>query len=89
MALGAQRGDVLRLVLWTGLALAIAGIVLGAAGSLLVTRGLASMLVEIQPTDAATYTTVLVALGAIAVIACWIPARRATRVDSVVALRYE
>ena len=47
------------------------------------------MLVEIQPTDAATYTTVLVALGAIAVIACWIPARRATRVDPVVALRYE
>ncbi len=89
MALGAQRGDVLRLVLRTGLALAIVGIALGAAGSLLVTRGLASMLVEIQPTDAATYTTVFVALGAIAVIACWIPARRATRVDPVVALRYE
>ena len=79
----------LRLVLRTGFVLAIAGIVLGAAGSLLVTRGLASMLVEIQRTDAMTYAVVLAAAGAIAVIACWIPARRATRVDPVVALRYE
>ena len=89
MALGAQRSDVLRLVLRTGFLLAIGGIVLGAAGSLLVTRGLASMLVEIQRTDAMTYAAVLAASGAIAVIACWIPARRATRVDPVVALRYE
>jgi putative ABC transport system permease protein len=80
---------VLRLVVRTGLALAFAGIVLGAAGSLLVTRGLASMLVEIQPTDAVTYAVVLIKLGVIAMLACWIPARCATRVDPVVALRYE
>ncbi len=89
MALGAQRGDVLRLVLRTGFLMALSGIALGLLGSLFVTRAVESLLVEIQPTDTATYAAVVLALGTIAVVACWLPARRATRVDPVVALRSE
>jgi predicted permease len=89
MALGARPTDVRRLVLASGFVLVATGLVLGGAGSLLVTRALESLLVEVPRTDPLTYAVVTVALGAVALIACWIPARRATRVDPMVALRCE
>jgi putative ABC transport system permease protein len=89
LALGAQRGDVLRLILRQGLGLTAAGLALGLAGALLLTRHLASLLFGIQPIDAPTYLGVAAVLLAAGLVACWIPARRATRVDPVHALRYE
>jgi putative ABC transport system permease protein len=89
LALGARRGDILRLVLRSGLTLTTVGIAAGVAGSLVVTRALESLLVEIQPTDRLTYAIVVASLVLVAGVACWIPARRATQVDPVVALRTE
>ncbi|MGB6523649.1 MAG: ABC transporter permease [Candidatus Acidiferrales bacterium] len=89
MALGAQRGDVLRMVIREGMVLAGVGIVLGIAGALALTRFLRSLLFKIKPTDPAAFVGVAILLSIVALAACYIPARRAMRVDPMVALRYE
>jgi putative ABC transport system permease protein len=89
MALGARRADVLRLVLRSGALVTVLGLTIGAAGSVLVTRALGSMLVDVSRVDPVTYAAVIGLLTVTAAAACWIPARRATRVDPMVALRCE
>ncbi len=89
IALGAQPERVLRLVLWHGIALAMVGAAVGIGVSLGVTRYLASMLFNVRASDPWTMGAVAVVLGLVALAACYIPARRATRVDPMVALRYE
>ena len=89
MALGASPGDVLRLILRQGLALTAAGIVLGLLCAAAVTRLLQSMLFEVKATDPLTYFAVITTLAGVALAASYIPARRAMRVDPMIALRYE
>jgi putative ABC transport system permease protein len=89
MALGANSGDVLRLVLRQGLTLAAVGLVIGLAGAYAASRLLTSMLFEVKPTDPVTYTSVAVLVGMVTLAASYIPARRAARVDPLVALRQE
>jgi putative ABC transport system permease protein len=89
MALGAQRGDVFRLVVGHGLALAVIGVAAGLAGSFIVTRFMATLLFGVTPTDPATFACVALLLAVVALVASYIPARRAMRVDPVVALRHE
>jgi predicted permease len=89
MALGARAGDVLKLVVGNGIRLALIGIAIGLAGAFAVTRLLSSLLYGIRPTDFATFAAVSLALTGIAFLASYVPARRATRVDPVVALRHE
>jgi putative ABC transport system permease protein len=87
MALGAQRGDVLRLVIGRGIRLTSIGIVLGLGGALAVTRALSSLLYGVAATDPLTFACVPVVLAAVSLGACYIPARRASRVDPMAALR--
>jgi putative ABC transport system permease protein len=89
MALGAKAGDVLRLVALRSLILFAAGLVLGLAGSLALTRYLSSALYEVTATDPVTYAAVSAMLAAVALIACLVPTRRAVTVNPTVALRYE
>jgi putative ABC transport system permease protein len=89
MALGANQRDVLRLVLGQGTRLTLLGIGLGIIAALAVTRLMATLLFGISATDALTFTAVALLLALVALGACYIPARRATRVDPIVALRYE
>jgi putative ABC transport system permease protein len=89
IALGASRGAILRLVIEQAMLLVIAGIVAGAAGAYGLSRYLTSLLFEVKPTDPLTYSSLALLLSAVALIACYVPARRATRVDPMVALRYE
>jgi len=89
MALGARPGDVLRMVLGQGAALAGAGAVAGIGGALLVTRALESLLYGVERTDPLTLLAVPVLLTAVALVASWLPARRATRIDPMLALRGE
>jgi ABC-type antimicrobial peptide transport system permease subunit len=89
VALGGTPRDVLGLVLRQGSRLVIAGLVVGLAAALGVTRAMTRLLIGVSPSDPLTYATVVVALSAVALLACYIPARRAMRVDPMVALRHE
>ena len=89
MALGARTADVLKLVVKHGMKLALLGMVIGLAGSWALTRFIAKLLVGVQPTDLLTFSLVSVCLLVAAFVACYLPARRATKVDPLVALRYE
>jgi ABC-type antimicrobial peptide transport system permease subunit len=89
MALGARRSDVLRLVMGQGLRLTVIGLSIGLCGAFAAVRLLAPLLYGIGANDPATMSAVAVCLAAIALLACYLPARRATQVDPSVALRYE
>ncbi len=89
MALGATRVDVLRLVLARGMIVAWVGIGIGILAAVGITRLFAALLFQVQPTDIATYAGVAIAFMCVAFLASYIPARRAMRLDPVVALRYE
>jgi len=89
MALGAQRRDVMKLVLRQGITLTLWGLGIGLLGSLLLTRVLASLLYGISATDPSTFVGVSVMLIVVAFMACYLPARRAVRIDPMTALRYE
>jgi putative ABC transport system permease protein len=89
LALGAQRGQVLMLILRQGLLLTLSGIGVGLAGALALTRVMSSLLFGVEATDPLTFAAIVALLTIVSIIACYLPARRATRVDPMTALRYE
>jgi ABC-type antimicrobial peptide transport system permease subunit len=89
LALGASRADMLRLVLWQGLLLSGTGIGIGLIAAMNVTRLMSGMLFEVRPGDPLVYGAAASILAAVAMLACYVPARRASRVDPMVALRAE
>jgi putative ABC transport system permease protein len=89
VALGASSRDVLAMILGQGLRTVLIGVVTGIAGSLVLTRAIQSLLFGVKPTDTLTLSTVILLLVSVALLACYIPARRAAKVDPMVALRYE
>jgi ABC-type antimicrobial peptide transport system permease subunit len=89
MALGADRGSVLRLVVGRGLTLSFAGLATGIAAAFGLTRILRTLMFQVEPTDPTTFASVTLLLLAVAVAACYLPARRATRIDPLAALRHE
>ncbi|MGH9673822.1 MAG: FtsX-like permease family protein, partial [Bryobacteraceae bacterium] len=89
LALGAETGDVRRMVVFQGMLLAVAGIGLGLAAAFGLTRVISTFLFGVDPRDPLVFVAAPLTLAAISLFAVWIPARRATRIDPVVALRYE
>jgi putative ABC transport system permease protein len=89
MALGAGRGDIVRMILSQGMVLPFAGTLIGLLGALSLTRVMRHLLFRVDPADPATFATVAAVLVAVALPACWMPSRRAMRVDPLVALRHE
>ena len=89
MAIGAQKRDVLKLFMNQGLKLVLGGLVAGLAGAFAITRLLSSLLFGVSPTDVTTFVLVAIVLLVVALLACYLPARKATKVDPLVALRYE
>jgi putative ABC transport system permease protein len=89
VALGARWSDVLRLILKQGIALAIVGVAVGVGAAIALTRLMRSLLFQVAATDVATFVSVAVGLIAVVLLSCYVPARRATKVDPLVALRYE
>ena len=89
MALGAQTTDVLKLVVRDGLKLVVIGVLVGLGGAVILTRLMSTLLFGVTATDSITYATVTLMLIGVALAACLIPARRATKVDPLVALRFE
>jgi putative ABC transport system permease protein len=89
MAVGAERRDVIKLILREGMLLTVIGMSLGLAGALALTRIVASLLFDVSPNDLITFTLIALLLIHIALLACYIPARRATKIDPMLALRHE
>jgi len=89
MALGAQRWDVLRIVVEQGIRLAVIGVFIGLAGAFAVTRVLQNLLYEVKPSDPLTFVAVPAMLGLVVLLACYLPARSASKTDPMEALRYE
>jgi putative ABC transport system permease protein len=89
IALGAQSRDVLKLVVGQGMKLALIGVLSGSASALALTRLMKSLLFAVSATDPLTYIVIALLLTTVAFLACWVPARRATKVDPIIALKYE
>jgi len=89
LALGAQRRDVMAMIVAQGMVMAVIGAAVGVVAALLLTRVMSSLLFGVSAADPVTFAAIPVLLGAVAFVACWVPARRATRVDPLVALRTE
>ena len=89
MALGGSARDVMNLILHQGVRMVVIGLAVGVLAALGITRVMTGLLIGVSPNDPLTYVAVALLLSSIALLACWIPARRATRVDPGIALRYE